>query len=54
MKRIGIYLTYDKQGVIDRYIGYMLNALKDCTEYMIVVCNEEKVVKGQEIYAGES
>ena len=56
MKRIGIYLTYDKQGVIDRYIGYMLNALKDCTEYMIVVCNEEKVVKGQEIlerYADE-
>lgn len=56
MKRIGIYLTYDNEQIIDRYIGYMLNELKSCVEHLIVVCNEEKVIKGQEFleqYADE-
>ena len=39
MKRLCIYLTYDKQKVIDQYIGYILKELKTCTDYLAVVCN---------------
>lgn len=56
MKRICIYLTYDQQKVVDRYIGYMLKELKTCVDYLAVVCNETEVIRGKEIleeYADE-
>ena len=49
MKRICIYLTYDKQKIVDQYIGYMLKELKNCTDYLAVVCNEPQIVRGKEI-----
>lgn len=49
MKRICIYLTYDKQKIVDKYIGYMLKELKTCVDYLAVVCNEDKVVRGRDI-----
>lgn len=48
MKRLGIYLTYDKERKIDPYIGYMLKELKTCVKYLVVVCNEEEVTDGLE------
>lgn len=33
MKSICIYLTYDKDMIVDRYIGYMLKELKTCRSY---------------------
>jgi len=56
MKRLCIYLTYDKQKIVDKYIGYMLKELKTCAEYLIVVCNETEIVRGQDLleeYADE-
>lgn len=56
MKRLCIYVTYDKQNIIDRYIGFMLKELNTCVNHMIVVCNETKIVRGLEIlktYADE-
>ncbi|MCI9143234.1 MAG: hypothetical protein HFH87_11540 [Lachnospiraceae bacterium] len=56
MKRICVYLTYDKQNIVDRYIGHMLRELKICVDYLAVVCNEEKVIYGLDIlkqYADE-
>lgn len=56
MKRLCIYLTYDKQNIIDEYIGYMLQELKTCISYLVVVCNESELIKGQDIlekYADE-
>lgn len=56
MKRLGIYLTYDRQGIVDAYIGHMLKELKTCVEYLVVVCNEKNVVSGKDIlenYANE-
>ena len=47
MKRICIYLTYDKKNVIDKYIGYMLSELRDCTDELIVVCNETDIKRGK-------
>lgn len=46
MKRICIYLTYDKQRIVDLYIDYMLKELKSCTDHLVVVCNNEEVISG--------
>jgi len=48
MKRICIYVTYDKQNIVDAYIGYMLEEIKKNVDYLVVVCNETNVVKGLE------
>lgn len=56
MKRLCVYLTYDKQRIIDRYIGYMLKELRSCMCRLVVVCNMPEVVCGEEIlkeYADE-
>lgn len=49
MKRLCIYLTYDRQNIIDDYIGHMLKELKSCVGYLAVVCNMPEVVRGREI-----
>lgn len=46
MKRLGIYHTYDRQNIVDGYIGYMLKELKTCVNYLVVVCNEMVIVHG--------
>ncbi len=41
LKRLVIFFFYDKDGVVDDYIPYMLNDIKEnCTE-LLVVCNGE-------------
>ena len=49
MKRLCIYLTYDKQKIIDKYIGYMLGELKTCVDYLVVICNGEEILSGLNI-----
>ena len=49
MKRLCIYLTYDKQNIVDKYIGYMLKELKSCINYLAVVCNEREINRGLDI-----
>ena len=46
--RLCIYLTFDKENIVDNYIGYMLKELKTCVDYLVVVCNETEVVRGLE------
>lgn len=56
MKRICIYLTYDKNNIVDEYIGYMLGELRNCVDCLIVVCNETEIKRGKaliEAYADE-
>ena len=48
MKRLGIYLIYDRHKRIDRYIGYMLKELKTCVSSLVVVCNMEEIIQGEE------
>lgn len=38
-RRIGIYLIYDKDGIVDDYIPYYLEQLKTVVSRIIVVCN---------------
>ncbi|MCI8466529.1 MAG: hypothetical protein HFI63_11875 [Lachnospiraceae bacterium] len=49
MKRLCIYLVYDKQNIVDKYIGYMLKELKTCMDYLVVVCNMPEVARGLDI-----
>lgn len=39
LNRLGIYLFYDENGVVDDYVIYMLAALKEHCQRVIVVCN---------------
>lgn len=49
MKRLCIYLTYDKQGIVDDYIGYILSEMRNCAEYIVVICNMTEVFSGMDI-----
>ncbi len=56
MRRLCIYLTYDKQKIIDRYIAYMLQELKTCSDFLVVVSNQKEIICGADIleaYADE-
>lgn len=48
MKRLCIFLTYDKDKIIDKYIGYILKELKSCVQHLVVVCNMTEIVSGEE------
>lgn len=49
MKRLGVYLVYDKQNIIDRYIGHFLKELKTCVSTLLMVCNMPFIAQGREI-----
>ncbi|MDR2570118.1 MAG: rhamnan synthesis F family protein [Oscillospiraceae bacterium] len=38
-KRIAIYTFYDKSGIVDRYVTYMLQEILTVCEKLVVVCN---------------
>ena len=56
MKRLCIYVSYDKENVIDEYIHYMLKELKTCLDYLVVVFNQKDIILGKDFleeYADE-
>ena len=48
-KRIAILVTYDAEGIIDRYVGYLLNELRLCCDKVVVVCNNKNIHRGLDI-----
>ena len=48
MKRLCIYVTYNKENEIKEYMGYMLKALRGYTTTLYVVCNYLKISDGSE------
>lgn len=46
MKRLLIYLTYDRQNIIDDYIGYFLRSMRPIADSIVVVCNMSRIEKG--------
>ena len=54
MKRLCIYLTYDKQNIVDEYIPYMLKEMKTCVDYLVVVCNTTEIMQGHELLEKEA
>lgn len=39
MKRLGIYFFFDKDGIVDKYVDYVLEDLTKHVDKLIVVCN---------------
>ena len=51
IKRLFIYFFYDADGIVDRYIPYMLNALKPYSTEIFVVCNGKLSNEGRKIFS---
>ena len=49
MRRIGIFVFFDANGIVDRYIPYMLEDLMKNLERLVVVVNGKITDEGKEI-----
>ena len=47
MKRLGIFCTYDSDGVIDDYICYLLQETKKILDKLVIVCNGKLTLDGE-------
>lgn len=48
IKRLAIYFLYDKDGIVDDYITYMLDDLSENISELIIVCNGKLTRNGRE------
>ena len=46
-KRVAVFVFYDKDGIVDRYVIYLLRELIKVTDRLIVVCNGELTGDGR-------
>lgn len=49
MKRLGIFLIYDPEGKIDRYIPYMLEDINKFLEKLVIICNGVLSAEGRQV-----
>ncbi|MBQ7628601.1 MAG: hypothetical protein IJS81_00070 [Selenomonadaceae bacterium] len=47
MKRLGIFCIYDKEGIIDDYILYLLQEIKKVLDHVAIVCNGKLLPEGR-------
>lgn len=52
MRRCAIYVIYDKDAIIDRYVGYFIKQLKTCVQDIYIVINFEHIKKGKHYLEG--
>ena len=48
MKRLGIFCTYDSEGIVDDYIVYLLQEAKKVLSWLVVICNGTLTPEGRE------
>ncbi|PWM34404.1 MAG: rhamnan synthesis protein F [Clostridiales bacterium] len=51
MQRVGVFLFYDKDGIVDGYIDHYLKELRKVTEYLVVVVNGKLTPEGREKFS---
>lgn len=51
MKRAAIYFFYDVDGVVDRYVEYIIKELHTVSDYLLVVVNGQLQPNGRELFA---
>ncbi len=51
MKRAAIYFFYDADGVVDRYVEYIIKELHTVSDYLLVVVNGKLQPQGRELFA---
>ena len=49
-KRIGIYLFYDSQGIVDGYVDYFLDYFTIAVDKLVVVCNGQVKEQGSKVF----
>ena len=47
MKRLGIFVFYDKEGIVDNYVCYLLKNLEKFLDHLIIICNGQLTDKGR-------
>lgn len=47
VKRAGVFVFYDRDGIVDDYVQYMLRDLLNCVEKLIIVCNGKLTIEGR-------
>ena len=47
-KRIGVFVFYDKDGIVSDYVPYLLNDLKQNLDRLVVVCNGKLSAQGRD------
>lgn len=50
MNRLGIYVFYDKDGIVDDYITYFLDSFIHYFQEFIIVCNGDLTESGRQIF----
>lgn len=50
MNRLGIFLFYDEDGIVDDYIEYMLDDISTTLQKLVIVCNGVLSVSGRRIF----
>lgn len=50
VKRAAIFVFYDKDGIVDRYVEYLINNLRKTVETLVVVCNGKLSPKGRVLF----
>ena len=48
MNRLGIFCTYDADGIIDDYICYLLQEANKILNHLTVICNGKLTPAGEE------
>ncbi len=51
MKRAGIYVFFDKDGIVDRYVPYFITELHKVVDYIVVVANGRLTAEGRKTLA---
>lgn len=47
MKRLGIFAFYDKDGIVDDYVIYLLESIKDYLDDLLIICQGEVCAAGR-------
>lgn len=50
INRLGIFVFYDKEGIVDEYITYLLSSLCECLKYLIIIVNGYIDTNGMNIF----
>ena len=50
VKRCAVFVFFDKDGIVDRYIETFLNGIKENVERIVVVCNGDVDKRGMETF----
>lgn len=50
MKRLGIFFFYDKDGVADRYVDYLLSDINQCLDRLVIVSNGTLTKETKEMF----